>query len=186
PFNDAELQDFPFDYEDIAPFYTEVARRIGISGVNDDLGKFLPLHESLLTPLELDEHSALLLAAYHRQRETLNRRFACYFGRARVATLSQALPGREPCSYLGRCLWGCPSQALYTPSLTLRQCQGFANFRYIPGVYVSHFKVNAQRQISTVVARAVQDTVHYEFPVETLVLAAGTLSSTRIFLESIW
>jgi choline dehydrogenase-like flavoprotein len=185
PFTDAELQDFPFDYKDIEPFYNEVARRIGVSGINDDLGKFLPLQESLLAPLELDEHSALLLAEYHKQRDVLNRQLSCYFGRARIATLSRRQHDREPCSYLGRCLWGCPSQAFYTPSITLRQCQRFANFHYVPGVYVSHFTFNAQRRITAVVAQAVQGTTRYEWPVETLVLAAGTLSSSRIFMESI-
>ena len=101
PFTDAELQDFPFDYEDIAPFYNEAARRIGVSGINDDLGKFFPLQESLLEPLELDEHSALLLAEYHKQRDFLNRQLACYFGRARIATLSQRQHDREPCCILG-------------------------------------------------------------------------------------
>lgn len=186
PFTDAELQDFPFAYEDIAPFYNEVAKRIGVSGTNDDLGQFLPLQESLLEPLELDEHSALLLAEYQKQREFLNSHLGCYFGRARIATLSQHRHDRERCSYLGRCLWGCPSQAFYTPSITLRQCQRFTNFQYMSGVYVSHFKFNDQRHIAAVVARAVQGSACYEWPVETLVLAAGALSSSKIFLESIF
>jgi len=115
PFNDAELAEFPFGYKRLAPYYAEVARRIGISGEADDLARFYPVHDHLQEALTLDEHSTRLLETYRRHRGTLNHSFGCYVGRSRVATLSRDLDERKACSYTGRCLWGCPGLSLYTP-----------------------------------------------------------------------
>ena len=107
-----------------------------------------------LTRSRLDEHSALLLAEYAKHKSFFNDKLRCYFGRSRIATLTAAKNGRQACSYLGRCLWGCPSEAFYTPSITLRECKGFSNFRYGPGLHVSHFKFNGKRQITSIVAKS--------------------------------
>jgi choline dehydrogenase-like flavoprotein len=186
PFNDNELMHFPFRYKDIEPYYNEVAKRIGITGVEDDLARFMPMHENLMPPLKLDEHSSLLLRNYEKQRIFLNEKMRCYLGRSRIATLTQDLNGRRSCSYLGRCLWGCPSGAFYTPALTLGHCSSFSNFRYLPHLYVSHFKFDAKRRITSVIARSLDNQSLEEFPVDKLALAAGTLSTSRIFLKSIY
>ena len=186
PFNSDELEDYPFRYGDIEPYYNEVAKRIGISGANDDLSRFMPVHENLLSPLRLDEHSAFLLAEYAKHKSFFNDKFRCYFGRSRIATLTAEKNGRQACSYLGRCLWGCPSEAFYTPSITLGDCTGFSNFRYSPGLNVSHFKFNGKRQITSIVAKSLNGNGTQDLPLDKLVLAAGTLSSSKIFLQSIF
>jgi choline dehydrogenase-like flavoprotein len=186
PFNDDELAHFPFCYKDIEPYYNEVAKRIGITGVEDDLTRFMPKHENLMPPLRLDEHSAMLLSNYEKQKSFLNDKLRCYVGRSRIATLTQDMDGRRSCSYLGRCLWGCPSGAFYTPALTLSQCKSFSNFRYLPHLYVSHFKFDVKRRITSVVARSLDNQSLEEFRLDKLALAAGTLSTSRIFLKSIY
>ncbi len=186
PFNDAELADFPFGYDELGPCYGEVARRIGITGAADDLSRFFPLHEHLLEPLKLDEHSARLLADYERHRSYLNRRLNAFMGRARLAVLSRDLDGRRACSYSGRCLWGCPSGALYTPSLTLEACRRHPGFEYLGGVYVTHFRFTSGNRVRHVVARPLGGGAEIEIETPVLALAAGTLCSARIFLESIW
>jgi choline dehydrogenase-like flavoprotein len=186
PFNDAELADFPFGYAEIGPHYGEVARRIGVSGAEDDLAKFLPLHANLLEPLDLDRHSATLLAEYAKHKASLNARLGCYLGRTRVASLSRDLGERKKCSYLGRCLWGCPTNSLYTPSQTLAQCREFSNFTYVPGLLVSHFRFTDGNRITCVVAESQPAGGAVEFPVGHLVLAAGALCSSKIFLNSIF
>ena len=47
PLNAEEIADFPFTHRELAPHYDEVARRIGITGVDDDLARFLPVHDHL-------------------------------------------------------------------------------------------------------------------------------------------
>jgi choline dehydrogenase-like flavoprotein len=185
PFNEHELADFPLGYSDLAGYYDAVAERIGINGSADDLARYYPVHNHLDEPLYLDRHSRLLLEAYQRHRGHLNERLGCHLGRSRVATLSQARPDRQSCSYCGRCLWGCPSGAFYTPSITLQQCLKHPNFCYRPGVLVRYFTYDAQRQVTSVVGESA-DGARHELAVDRLILAAGTLSSARIFLESIY
>jgi choline dehydrogenase-like flavoprotein len=186
PFNDEELADFPFGYAEIEPYYSLIAKRIGISGLADDLARFMPVHDHLQEPLALDEHSTRLLQAYERQKAFFQRRLNCYLGRARSATISRGLDGRQACGYLGRCLWGCPSESLYTPAVTLRECQRFDRFSYVPGRYVTHFRFDATGRVKTVVAHDLTRAYDEEMEVDRLVLAAGTLSSSKIILESVY
>lgn len=186
PLNEEELKDFPFSYQDMARFYGKVAKRIGISGVNDDMARFYPVHENLMEPLRLDKHSQKLLTDYESRKTYLNKRLKCYVGRSRVATISADSDERKGCSYCARCLWGCPTGALYTPSSTLDQCRKYPNFTYLSNTYVSHFRLNSQKRIESVVFETLSDGVSHEIKAEKFVLAAGTLSSSKIFMDSIW
>ncbi|MCH8806192.1 MAG: GMC family oxidoreductase [Planctomycetes bacterium] len=186
PFNDDELADFPFGYDDIRPHYEEIARRIGVTGEADDLARFMPVHGDMLPPLRLDAHSRELLAAYARRKETLESKYGCYLGRSRVAVLTEPKPGRRQCEYLGRCIWGCPNGAFYTPSITLEECLQHPNFTYVPQMHVSHFKCDGTGRVTRVFAQPLDGGATQEFPVEKLALAAGTMCTARIFLESIF
>ena len=186
PFNEAEVSDFPFPFAQLLAGYDLVAQRIGVTGEADDLARFYPLHAHLMEPLKLDRHSIALMEQYARRRDALHRELKCYFGRTRVATLSRDLNGRKACDYLGRCLWGCPTLSLYTPSTTLAECQQFSNFRYVPGQRVTHFRFDSASHVREIIAQPREGGAPQEFPVETLALAAGTLCSTKIFLDSIF
>ncbi len=64
PFDDQDLKKFPFGYGELGPYYGRVAERIGIAGAADDMSAVFPLHDGLMEPLDLDDHSAMLLASY--------------------------------------------------------------------------------------------------------------------------
>lgn len=183
PLNAEEIADFPFAHRELAPHYDEVARRIGVTGERDDLARFMPVHDHLQPPLRLDRHSERLMQSYARVRERLNRDGA-YVGRTRVATLSQPLGDRQPCDYLGRCLWGCPHGSLYTPSQTLRECLAIPGFDYISGIEVTHLRLDAGGRVRAVAGRVVETGEVREFPADTVALAAGALLSTKIFLTT--
>jgi choline dehydrogenase-like flavoprotein len=185
PFNESDLAPFPFRYEEIGPCYEEVAERIGISGVKDDMAHFLPYHRNLLPPLELDSHSRRILDTYDRRKDRINGQLGCYMGRSRVATLSVPRDGRRECSYSGRCLWGCPTGALYTPSETVKQCMEFPGFRYVPRVFVTHLRCDANRRILAAVARSLDNGNEQEFLADRFVLAAGSLMTSKIFMDTI-
>lgn len=186
PFNDAELSQFPFGYEDLAPFYEAIARRIGITGAKDDLADFIPMHDELTEPLRLDPHSVQLMRSYARRRDALREGQRCHMGHARLAVLTQDRDDRHACAYLGRCLWGCPISALYTPQVTLEECRRHPNFEYVPDVYVSHFTYGDDRRIESVRFEHLDGGEPETQAVEALVLAAGALASTRLYLESIY
>ncbi len=185
-FNSNELAAFPFSYADIEPFYDLVAQRIGISGVHDDLADFNPVHRHLQPPLELNDHAAVLLKTYESRRDSINERLGCFMGRSRAATLTEDIAGRQACSYLGRCLWGCPTESIYAPRFTLRECQQFEQFEYLSGWYVSHFCLDQAGRITSVVAVSTESQREERFDVGTLVLGAGTIATSRIVLESIY
>lgn len=186
PFNDHELEDFPFSYSEIEPFYTRVAERIGINGEEDDLALSVPYHSGLQGPLNLDPHSALLLSLYRSKRRTFQAKLGCRIGRARHAVLSRDSGERQSCNYLGRCLWGCPRDAVYTPAATLKDCLKHPEFTYTGRHFVRYFRYNESGQIEKIVLESVDKTSHREIPVNALVLAAGTLGTSRIVLESVF
>jgi len=183
PFNEAELADFPFTFADIGPAYEEVARRIGVAGEIDDLARFMPPHRHIMPPLRLDRHSSALLDRYRKVGTTLNGK-GCWIGRSRLATSSEDRGDRRGCRYLGRCLWGCPIDALYTPSLTLAECMQHPGFRYIPDVYVTHLEIDGRRVRAVLGRDASGSSVRVE--ADTVALAAGALNTSRIFLESLY
>ncbi|MGH9176639.1 MAG: hypothetical protein ACRD1H_19880, partial [Vicinamibacterales bacterium] len=185
PLDDTDLGAFPFGYRDLEPFYSEVARRIGITGVADDLARFYPVHANLMEPLRLDRHSALLMERYEQQRGYLNKALGSYIGRSRVATLSADRDGRRRCTYLGRCLWGCPSGSLYTPLATLDECRRFSNFTYVPNVYVNHLRITSGRRVACAVTEPAEGGGTSEVAGDRFVLAAGTLSSSNIYLRTV-
>src|SRR5262245_32760013 len=184
PFNDYEMVGYPLSYADLRPHYAEVAARIGINGAADDLARFFPQPRELNEPLRLDEHSAKLVDRYQARKGYFNNRLGCYLGRSRLAVLSHSVNGRAGCEYCGRCLWGCPVGALYTPSITLRECLTHPNFRYLHGTRVSHFEFD-RGDVTAVAGEAVETAEPVRVPVDRLVLAAGTLMSSKIFLTSI-
>lgn len=124
------------------------------------------------------------MGSYQRARDRLNRR-GVFMGRSRLATLSQPLGGRTPCDYRGRCLWGCPHESLYVPSLTLRECLAHPAFEYVAGVEVVRLRIGAGGRVVAAVGRVAGENAEREFPVDRIALAAGALLSTRIFLTSV-
>ena len=184
PFDETELAEFPFGAGALAPFYEEVARRIGVIGEHDDLARFMPWHDGIGEPLELDGQSASLVARYSKARDRLNRE-GCFIGRSRLAVLSEDRGGRRGCAYLGRCLWGCPVGALYTPDVTLEECRRYPGFTYEPGLLVDSFEIDESRRAAAVRVRPLDGGPAESRPVvDTLALATGTLGTARLFLTS--
>jgi choline dehydrogenase-like flavoprotein len=186
PFNEADLGDFPLSFADLLPYYNEVSSRVGIIGADDDLAIFFPSHDHLLPPLNLDENSASLVRKYEERRELFNRSMGMFLGRSRIATLSLDRPGRSACDYSGRCMWGCPSDSLYVPTITLAECRGYERFTYVPNMLVSRFVCDRGNTINSVEAVDVKNGARRKWRVDKLVLAAGALSSAKIFLDSVY
>ncbi len=183
-FNNDDFEDFPFDYEDMQPYYNEIAERIGVIGTDDDLAKFIPFHNNLMSPLEFDEHSALLDDSYKKNKDIINE-MGVFLGRSRIAVLSKDKGKRKACDYSGRCMWNCPTDSIYVPSITLNELKTYDNFTYMSGIKVSHFNYQ-NGQIFELVGDNIYSNKRETFKINKLVLAAGTLSSSKIFLDSIY
>ena len=184
PFTAGELVDFPFSFDELMRAYGTVAARIGISGERDALTRHFPWHENLLDPLEIDEHSRRLLERARRHEAWLERELGCTVGRSRMATLSRDLGERKACTYLGRCLLGCPTEALWTPRVELAACVEHPSFHYRPGLRAIAWDAGANGRIERLHCARTDGGGVEVVPVERLALAAGTLATGKIFLES--
>jgi len=186
PFNDHDLAAFPFGYDELAPYYATVAERIGVGGRGDDLAPYFPVHAHLRAPVALNESSARLLAAYDAQRASLHARHKARLGRSRQAALSSDMDGRGGCFQCGRCLWGCPNGALYTPSITLRALRQDPRFTYLGGRYASHFLLSGHDTIRALHVHPAGGGAAEEIGGDVFVLACGAIGSSALFLRTHW
>ena len=178
---DKEISKFPFSGAEMRDSYRAVATRIGVSGRgNDDLSCFFGLDEWSQPPIQIDELQSSLLKAYEKPREALHRK-GFRLGRARVAVISQSLSNRMACDRTGNCLWGCDRRSIYTAQEDLRLLRKNFNFSYCAGFLVSHVSSHD----STVVIEAGGSNAGKVIRTKRVLLAAGTLASTRLALQAI-
>ncbi|MDO7898344.1 FAD-dependent monooxygenase [Pseudomonas citrulli] len=170
----------PFDYAELEQSYETVSRRIGISGqVDDDLSSYFGLDAWSQPPLPMDPLHQRLLDRYTRRQPSFPA-LGFRLGRSRVAALSQPLGERKACDLSGNCLWGCQNQALYSAAQELRTLKQYPGFQHVQGFLVDELLrqpdgtwVITDRHASRRVGA------------KRLLLAAGTLASTRLALKSL-
>ena len=81
---------------------------------------------------------------------------------------------------------GLPDARVYTPLITLEEWRTFSRFQYVPNRFFRRSTFDAGRRITGLVAAGLDGDREETFPVETLALAAGTLSTAQIFFNSIY
>jgi choline dehydrogenase-like flavoprotein len=182
--NDAELADFPLEPRTLQAHYATIARRIGVAARRDDLARFTPWLDDYQEPVEADPHARHLLSRYEHRRADLNSRLGFYLGRSRVAMITRDHGDRRACTQLGRCFWGCPRDSIYSASSTLRELKKHPLFRYVGNRYVTHFTYEGAA-VTGFVANAQGARVEH-FRGDVYALAAGTLCSSKIFLDSLY
>jgi choline dehydrogenase-like flavoprotein len=181
---DEEFIDFPFGAAAMRPHYATVASRIGITAADDDLRRFSPLTAPYLSALEMDDHSAAIQARYESNRSSLHAR-GFHMGRSRVAVLSRDHGARGRCTNLGRCFWGCPRGAFYTPGLTLEELFVDRRFTYRPGLLVRRLVLDANGHVKGVIAAPASGGTEVEIRGDRTILAAGALASSHIYLQTL-
>ncbi|MBI1353197.1 MAG: GMC family oxidoreductase [Acidobacteria bacterium] len=167
--------DWPIGYSDIAPYYSQVERHIGVSGYKEGLpqlpdGEFLPgmpynCAETMLRAAAL----RLGLPATHR----------------RIAQLSRPLNGRPKCHFCGHCGDGCDVGAMFNSVVsTLPDAAATGKMTLRPNSIVRAVltgKDGKAQGVSYVDRVTKQD---YEARGRIIIVAASSLESTRILLNS--
>ena len=174
---------FPFEYSEIVESYERVGRRIGISGSsNDDLRGYFGVDEYSMPPIAMDELHSYLYEKYQLKRKKINA-FGAEIGRSRVAALSMDHGGRLACNLSGNCLWGCSRKSLYSAVEDLDLLRRYSNFKEISGLYVDELiRVQGAGCIS---GKLTATNERVKYAAKYIVLAAGTLASTRLVLSAI-
>jgi choline dehydrogenase-like flavoprotein len=182
PFNDIELSRCGLPVESLRRHYEIVARRIGVSGrQGDDLEAMRGPLSSLQCPLGLDHNATRLLARYGRVRER-SRRAGLYMGQSFLAVLSEPLGDRQPNALSDMDFWSNAGGSVYRPRFTLRELQRHPNFSYRQGMLVVKFEEIESGVVIT--GKRVDDGTEERVAARCLVLAAGSLGTTRIVLRS--
>jgi choline dehydrogenase-like flavoprotein len=181
-FNEDELKNFPLTESEIAPYYAELTKHIGISGTNDDLAESFGSVKSLLPSLERSGFFDSLLKRYRRLRH--HKKFSnIKIGAPRLAILSQTYDGRQAYQYDRMDFFKPYNKAVYNPAFTLEKIiQENNNFTYKPGFLVLHY-IEHEEHVEVCAQRIDDDTVHY-FKAKKLILAAGALNTAKLVLKS--
>ncbi len=169
--------DWPVRYAEMAPWYDHVERFAGISGRNEGLsqlpdGQFLPA-----MPLNcVEEHARGAIAAKWRGERTLTS--------GRTAVLTQAHNGRAACHYCGPCHRGCITRSYFSSlNATLPAAQATGKMTLRPDSVVRAVSWKDGRATGVVVIDRESHEV-LEFEGKVVIIAASTLESTRILLNS--
>lgn len=176
-----ELAELPFSAADMRASYVRVSQRIGISGLNDDdMSDYFGYDEFLQAPIPIDEPHTRLLHLYEKQRVKLHA-YGFKLGRSRLAVLSADTTDRLACNLSGNCLYGCSRGALFSAVHDLPFLRKHANFTELSGFLVDGLKRNKGVWIVT----GKTDGEQRCFSAGKVVLAAGTLATTRIVLNTL-
>lgn len=182
-FSSSEMAAFPFPASDLALSYAKVSRRMGISGrADDDMSDYFGLDEYSQPPIPMDISHAGMFRFYAQHRKNLHAQ-GFRLGRSRVAALSEDFSGREACNLSGNCLWGCKRRSLYSAADDLPALREHKNFSELSG-----FIVDSLRQMQggwCIEGRSTSNNVLKSISASRIVMAAGTLATTRIILKSL-
>lgn len=164
-------------WSEVENSYRYVAERIGISGSKIDriapiLGENIPLQP----PLPLSPLATFLLDRAATKRDT-----PTIFGRCRSAVLTEPVQGRSACQLDGSCMSGCQIGAIYNSIDELHQIQHLPNVE----IRTNHLVEKIQQKGKNIVATGRNLATGETFDIlgQRVVLAAGTLASTRLALD---
>ena len=101
-------------------------------------------------------------------------------GQSRVAVLKNPLGSRQGCDLSGNCMWGCHRKAIYSAVDEISMLKQFSNFEYQSGFIVERIKQQNNLQEITRVMDGKEDSIL----AKKLILAAGTLATTRLVLKA--
>ena len=169
--------DWPLDYAEMAPYYSQVEGFIGVSGRNEGLahfpdGEFLP-------PMAYT-------CGDKRLKERVERRFRRLVTIGRTAILTQNHKGRAACHYCGPCNRGCVTYSYFSsPFTTLRAAEETGRMTLIPDAVASHVTLDRRTGLANGVAYVERfSRAAKEVRAKRVVLCASTLESVRLLLNS--
>lgn len=182
-FSSSEMTAFPFPASELSISYAKISKRIGISGaVADDMSDYFGLDEYSQPPIPMDELHKRMSQQYSNRREKLNLQ-GFKLGRSRVAALSENMSDRLACNLSGNCLWGCRRHSLYSAADDLPALRRHENFSELSGFTVDG--LTRSEGCWSAEGQATSGGERRSITARKIVLAAGTLATTRIALKTL-
>lgn len=169
-------EDWPISYEDLAPYYDKVEALVGIVGSRDNY---------------FNMPDGVYCGPPHRPRctELLLKKCAEKIGvpvlLERTAVLSVAYDGRPACHYCGACGNGCDVRARFSSlDVIIPKLQRRSNFTLRTHAVAYQVLVDNEGRARGVSFFDAQTKQYYEVEARAVVLAASTVETGRIMLNS--
>lgn len=170
--------DWPITYEELAPWYDQVERLIGISGANAGLENAPDSPpDALLPPAPLRANEYFVQRGFESMGIPV--------APARLAILTRPFNDRPPCLYATDCRRGCSIRANFqTPTVLLPPARATGNLEIRTHALVYQVDVD-QRGLAKGVSFVDRRTgEHHSVRAKAVVLAASACESARILLNS--
>jgi choline dehydrogenase-like flavoprotein len=181
PYLPEDTSDWPINIRDLDPHYRAVLGLTGLAGHDDELAQKFPLFVKPYNGLRTGSIVRSLLDDLSANRDELARQNVL-FGHSRLAVAGQNRHGLN-CAACRMCMYGCPLGLIYNSADTLRDLLKHPNFTYTQNVVVKTFHEVADHV--EIVAYELSSGKDVQFKASRLFIAAGTLATTRLVLESL-
>lgn len=174
--HDGYGEDWPIQYSDLVPYYEEVEKYVGISGMAEGLDQ---LPDSIFQP-PMDFTCTEL-----RLREAVKAKFNRVVTIGRVAILTRALNGRQPCHYCGPCERGCVTTSYFSsPFTTIADAQKTGRLTLFTNAVAARVLMRDGGKADGIEFIDKETRELKKVRAKVLVLCASTLESTRLLLNS--
>ncbi len=167
--------DWPITYEDLAPFYDEADRLVGVSGLTGDAG-MPPRAPYPLGPLPMRKSGRAIAQGFER--------LDWHWWPMPAGIISDSYDGRAACNGCGNCASGCPRGSMAKMSVTLWPKAVSAGAVLRPGARVERIETGPDGRATGAVYidRATGARVQQDAAV--VILAANGVGSPRLLLMS--
>lgn len=170
--------DWPFEYDDIAPWYDKTEALIGVCGTNTGLDDMPPSGEGILQPPPTPRVPELLIAAAAKKHGIT----AVPMHRA---VLTKPLDNRAACFYATPCGHGCSIGAAFqTTTSLLPMAQATGNLRIITDAMVKTVTVDSSGKVTGISYIDKKTATEQQLSASVIILAASACESARILLNS--
>lgn len=177
-----DYKDWPLPPGALDKYYSQVLKYVPLAGRQDRLEQLLPLYTPFPGPMELSKQATLLDERMSACSKYLEDR-GFFFGQSRLAASFDGSFGHsKKCRRCGLCLYGCVYDDLYSSAWTVNELSMDDNFTYLNG-YIVDFVENNKNYL-TIHSLKDEDGSTKIFKADKVFLAAGSIASTRIILQS--
>jgi choline dehydrogenase-like flavoprotein len=170
--------DWPFEYEDIAPWYDKTEALVGVCGTNTGLDDMPDSGEGILQPPPKPRVPELLVAA---AAKTLGIPIAPMHR----AVLTRPLDDRQACFNATNCGYGCSIGAAFqTTTSLLPMAQATGNLQIITDAMVKSIDVSDAGKVTGISYVDKTTSNEIKLDAKVVILAASACESARLLLNS--
>jgi gluconate 2-dehydrogenase alpha chain len=178
PVHDADLVDWPLDYDELEPYYAEAERAVGVAG--DHTANPFAAWRSGPYPMPPGPD---MFCAVLTSEAAAGRGYHPY--RAPTGVNSVAFDGRPACNNCGFCgFFGCPIDAKGDPVSPLRRALRTGRCDVRPESYVTEVVLDATGRLARGVRYLDGDGAVHEVSASFVIIGAGAFETPRLLLRS--